>query len=137
MENKNLETEIIKLENQYWNAIKDNDIETMMKLSDENCIITGAQGVSKIKRSDFPKMNDKDKRTYTLNEFKLKDHQITVLNEDTVVVGYKVWENLTVEGKPLEFEAADASTWVRRDGKWVCSLHTESIAGDPFGRDRH
>ncbi len=134
MENRNLETEIIKLENQYWNAIKDNDIETMMKLSDESCIITGAQGVSKIKRSDFPKMNDKGKRTYTLNEFKLKDHQITVINEDTVVVGYKVWENLTVEGKPVEFEAADASTWVRRDGSWVCSLHTESIAGDPFGR---
>jgi hypothetical protein len=47
-----------------------------------------------------------------------------------------VREQLTVDGNPLTLEAADASTWVRRDGRWVCALHTESIAGDPFGRDR-
>jgi hypothetical protein len=28
------------------------------------------------------------------------------------------------------------STWVRRNGGWVCALHTESILGDPFGRDK-
>ena len=33
-------------------------------------------------------------------------------------------------------DAADASTWVRRNGRWVCALHTESLKGDPFGRDR-
>ena len=43
---------------------------------------------------------------------------------------------LTVDGKPLTLEAADASTWVRRDGRWLCALHTESILGDSFGRDR-
>jgi hypothetical protein len=52
------------------------------------------------------------------------------------VLAYKVREALTVDGKPVTFEAADASTWVRRDGQWVCALHTESLAGDPFGRDR-
>jgi hypothetical protein len=30
----------------------------------------------------------------------------------------------------------DSSTWVRRNGCWLCALHTEAIAGDPFGRDR-
>jgi hypothetical protein len=38
-----------------------------------------------------------------------------------------VKEELKAEGKPLTFEAADASTWVRRDGKWRCA-HTESLA---------
>jgi len=47
-----------------------------------------------------------------------------------------VHEELTVEGKPVTLDAADASTWVRRDGRWVCALHTESLRGDPFGRDR-
>jgi hypothetical protein len=23
-----------------------------------------------------------------------------------------------------------------RNGRWLCALHTQSIAGDPFGRDR-
>jgi hypothetical protein len=33
-------------------------------------------------------------------------------------------------------KAADSSTWVRRDGRWVCAVRTESLSGDPFGRDR-
>lgn len=49
---------------------------------------------------------------------------------------YRVHEELTVDGKPVTLDAADASTWVRRNGRWVCALHTEAISGDPFGRDR-
>ena len=56
--------------------------------------------------------------------------------DDVGVVAYKVKEHLTVDGQPLTLEAADSSTWVRRDGEWVCALHTEAIAGDPFGRDK-
>jgi hypothetical protein len=41
-----------------------------------------------------------------------------------------------VEGKPATLEAYDASMWTRKDGHWLCTLHTESIAGDSFGRDR-
>jgi len=33
-------------------------------------------------------------------------------------------------------DAADASTWVKKDGRWLCALHTESLIGDPYGRDR-
>jgi hypothetical protein len=43
---------------------------------------------------------------------------------------------LMVEGQQVALEANDASVWVRRDGKWLCAMHTESLAGDPFGRDR-
>lgn len=31
-------------------------------------------------------------------------------------------------------EAFDSSVWVHRIGHWVCAVHTESLAGDPFGR---
>ncbi len=43
---------------------------------------------------------------------------------------------LKVDGEPVAFDAADTSTWVRRDGRWLCALHMESVAGDPFGRGR-
>mgnify|MGYP006273693779 CR=1 FL=1 len=42
---------------------------------------------------------------------------------------------MTVDGKPLSLDASDASTWIRRNGSWVCTLHTESLLGDPFGRE--
>jgi hypothetical protein len=47
-----------------------------------------------------------------------------------------VHEDLTVDGEPVSIDAADTSEWVRRDGSRLCALHTESITGDPFGRDR-
>jgi hypothetical protein len=45
-------------------------------------------------------------------------------------------ERVVVDGKTLPIEANDSSVWVRRDGEWLCALHTESLAGDPYGRDR-
>lgn len=62
--------------------------------------------------------------------------QVLLLRDDVAVVAYRVREELTVDGKPVTLEAADSSTRVRRNGCWVCSLHTEAITGDPFGRDR-
>jgi hypothetical protein len=74
---------------------------------------------------------------WTLKEFRLVDDvHVRFLGDDVAIVAYQVREELTVDGKSLTLEAADSSTWVRRDGRWVCALHTEAIAGDPFGRDR-
>jgi hypothetical protein len=64
------------------------------------------------------------------------DVQVRVLGKDAAVLAYTVHERVTVDGKSLTMDAADASTWVRRNGRWVCALHTESLKGDPFGRDR-
>jgi hypothetical protein len=58
------------------------------------------------------------------------------LGDDTALVAYAVHEALTVDGSPVSFDAADTSTWVRRDDRWICAAHTESLRGDPFGRDR-
>lgn len=135
MPNQAIATEIIKLEKQFWNAMKDGDADTMSSLSDEECIVAGAQGVSKIKRGDYAKMMES--APYTLRDFKIQDdYQVSVLNDDLAVIAYKVSEELEVDGESIKLDASDASTWIRKNGKWVCSLHTESITGDPFGRDR-
>ncbi len=75
--------------------------------------------------------------TWTLEDFTFSDVQVEFPTPDIAIIGYRVSENLLVDGKPLHLEAADASTWVRQDGQWACVLHTESVIGDPFGRDRN
>jgi len=78
-----------------------------------------------------------DAASYTLHDFKISEHpQVRLLSDDVAIVAYNVHEDLTVEGKPVTLDAADASVWVRRNRRWVCALHTESIQGDPFGHDR-
>lgn len=129
-----VEKELADLERKYWQAMKDKDVAMAQQLTDDECLLTGAQGVSRIERKQLADMLSSP--TWTLNDFALSDVQVRVVNDDVAIVAYKVREEMTVEGKPLSLEAADASTWVRKNGQWLCALHTESITGDPFGRDR-
>jgi hypothetical protein len=134
MTNDTTDGELMELEHRFWQALKDNDAETAARLTEDPCIIAGASGVASIDRRAFVGMMHS--ASYTLNDFELTDAHVRMLDKDVAIVAYKVHEDLTVDGKPVSFDAADSSTWIRRDGQWVCALHTEAIAGDPFGRDR-
>ena len=134
MPDKKLEKELISLETQYWQALKDKDTGAAMRLTDDPCIVTGAQGVARIDRKQLAAMLETS--NWVLKDFEFKKVEVCLLKDDVAVVAYQVREEMLVDGKPLTVEAADASTWVRRKGQWVCALHTEAIAGDPFGRDR-
>ena len=135
MTDKAIEAEILALEQRYWQAIQDQDVEAALRLTADPCIVTGAQGAAAIDRKTFEAMMKSG--TWTLRRFEIRPGaQVRLLTDDVAIVAYQVHEELTVEGKALTLDAADASTWVRRDGAWRCALHTESIAGDPFGRDR-
>jgi ketosteroid isomerase-like protein len=131
-----VERELLALEREYWQAIKDRDVKTAMRLSDDPCIVTGAQGVGRIDNESLAEMIKA--ASYTLHDFHISDDaQVRLLGEDVAILAYNVHEELTVDGKPVTLDAVDASTWIRRNGRWVCALHTESLKGDPFGRDRH
>lgn len=129
-----IEAQLLDLEKQYWQAIKDRDVQAAMRLTDDPCIVTGAQGVARITHQAFAAMLQAG--GWTLHQFDFTDVEVRVVGDETAIVAYKVKEVLTVDGKPITFEAADSSTWVRREGQWVCALHSEAVLGDPFGRDR-
>jgi hypothetical protein len=133
--NTTIEKELVDMERQFWQAIKDKDVNAAMELTDSSCVVAGASGVASIDRKAFAGMLNSP--AWTLNEFEFVGGvQVRALTHDVAVVAYTVKEQLTVDGKPLTLEAADASTWVRRNGRWMCALHTEAILGDAFGRDR-
>lgn len=134
IDHDNLQKELLDLETQYWNALKDKDVDTVMRLSDDTCIITGAQGVGEMPKTSIAGMVEK--APYELRDFRFQDVKVQRIREDVAILAYKVHEELVVDGAPVSLDAADASTWVRKNGSWVCALHTESLLGDPFGRDR-
>jgi hypothetical protein len=128
------EQEILDLEKRYWQALKENDVTTALQLTDFPCIVTGPQGLGRIDEQTFMKMMSSP--SYSIQSVELKDAQVRLIRDDVAVVAYKAHEELTVEGKPVTLDVTDSSTWIRRDGRWVCALHSESVLGDPFGRDR-
>jgi hypothetical protein len=130
-----IERELVNLERRYWQALKDKDVDAAMELTDDPCIVAGAQGVGLIDHPTYVRMMEH--ASWTIVDFEIGDDvQVRALGDDTAVLAYRVHEELEVDGEPVAFDAADTSTWVRRGGHWRCASHTESIAGDPYGRDR-
>lgn len=127
-----LKRELLTREKQYWTAIQQRDAETAARLSEDPCLVVGAQGVGELQRGSLAKMLQQ--ANYDLHSFELDDVRMRALGEDIAVLAYRVDEKLTVDGEPVRLKAYDASVWMRRDGEWTCVLHTESPAGDPFGR---
>jgi ketosteroid isomerase-like protein len=127
-----IQAELVGLEKQYWNAIKTGDASTAASLSNDPCVVVGAKGVGELDKASLAKaIKGAD---YELKNFALDDIRVRQVTDDVAVVAYKVKEDLVVKGKKVKLEAYDSSTWLRRDGQWTCVVHTESIAGDPFGR---
>jgi uncharacterized protein (TIGR02246 family) len=128
------DADILALEKKFWQAMIDRDSAAAAALSADPCLVTGAQGVGRLDRQTFIRMMEGG--TWRLHAFTFSDVKVERFGEDLAVIAYRVREELTVDGKPLTMEAADASTWVKKDGAWLCALHTESVLGDPYGRDR-
>ena len=130
------EQDLLDVEKRFWDAMKKKDAQTAGKMTDDGCIIVGAQGVSAIDRKTMAKLTEEGKWELQQFTFDPKSSQVRFIADDVAIVAYKVTERVAVDGKTLPIEANDSSVWVRRDGEWLCALHTESIAGDPYGRDR-
>jgi ketosteroid isomerase-like protein len=126
--------ELVGCEKAFWRSIKDKDVDAALRLTHDPCIVTSAQGVARIDHQTFAKMMTR--ASWELHDFALDAIAVERLGDDVAIIGYKVREELTVDGKRLTLEAADTSTWVRKDGAWLCAMHTEALAGDPYGRDR-
>ena len=127
---------ITNLETKFWQSIVDRDAETAVALLDDRSVVAGAQGFRLISHDDYRRMAKEGETSQKLKSFKFKEVKVTFPMEDVAVIIYTVTREMEVEGKPLTMRAADATTWVRKGGKWLAALHTESLLGDPLGRDR-
>lgn len=130
-----VEQELLAAERRYWQAMKENDVETTLRLTDFPCIITGPQGIGEVDEQMLATMMRSP--SYSLDDFKVSDDvKVRMLRDDVAILAYRVHEEMTVDGASVGLDLVDSSTWVRRDGGWRCASHSEAIAGDPFGRDR-
>ena len=134
MEQPSTLNELLRLEQRYWQAMKDRDAQTAAGLSADPCLVTGAQGVARLDRATLTRTFED--AAWKLESFELTKFDVELLTSDVAVVVYEVRESVTVGDQRLSFDAADSSTWVFREGRWLCAAHAEALSGDPFGRDR-
>ena len=128
--------ELLALERSYWDALKDRDFRTVGRLTAEDSTVAGASGVAGVDPRSIQKQLES--ATYTIKSYRIDPvtTRINRLADDVVAISYSVHEDLMVDGKPVGLDAFDTSVWKKTDNGWTCVLHTESIKGDAFGRDR-
>ena len=128
--------ELLALERSYWDALKDRDARTVGRMTSEACLVAGASGVSVFDPRSIAKLIES--ATYRIKDYRIDPQTVHVshLSDDLVAIAYGVHEDLEVEGKPVKLDAFDSSVWKKAENGWTCVLHTESIKGDAYGRDR-
>lgn len=117
-------------------TISDRDARIAGRLAAEDSTIVGASGVSGVDPRQIGKLIEG--ATYRIKDYRIDPAttRITRICDDAVAISYGVHEDLEVDGDAVKLDAFDASVWKRTDNGWTCILHTESITGDAFGRDR-
>ncbi len=130
------DSEIVALENAFWDALRTRDGARIARLTADDCTIVGASGVRAVTGPAIAKMLES--APYEIRSARIDPDttRIVRFSEDCVAISYAVHEDVEIDGAKVQVDAFDASVWQRRDDAWQCVLHTESIAGDAFGRDR-
>jgi hypothetical protein len=128
----NTRNDIIQLEKKFFQTMVEKNGAAATALCTEDVIVGGSKGAMTVKGADMGKMMAQGK--WELHDFELADVAVTFPNDRTAVIGYKITQNMTVEGKPTKLVAADTSTWVSDGEEWLCCAHTETPIGDAHGR---
>jgi ketosteroid isomerase-like protein len=128
--------ELLALEREYWDAIKSCDARTVNRLTDEGSTVAGATGVSGWNPEAVAKAFEAPQ--YVITDYRIDPETVRInhICDDVVSIAYGVHEEMQMDGKPIKLDAFDMSVWQRTGSDWKCVLHTESLKGDPFGRDR-
>ncbi len=134
MAERDVQNEILALEREYWQSMITKDADVATRLTADQSIVVGAQGVGTVNKQAIGAMIKSE--GWRLERYAFRDITFMSTDANTAIIAYAVTEDLEVDGKPLTLEANDSSVWCRRNGSWECVLHTEAIKGDPFGRDR-
>jgi hypothetical protein len=66
-----IEHELVDLERRYWQALKNKDVAAAIELSDEPCIVAGAQGFGLIDHAGYARMMEH--ATWTILDFRICD----------------------------------------------------------------
>lgn len=124
-------TELIDLETRFWQSLVDEDTDTAMALLDEPALMVSSHGAMKFDRATYRRMAEEG--DMIVKSFELSDMQVMFPDEGTAVLTYRVKQAIAPRGKTNEIEQdmADSSVWVRKNGQWLCVMHTETPVEAP------
>jgi ketosteroid isomerase-like protein len=116
--------EIERLEQSFWQSMVDGDVKVATGMLTEPAVMVSGHGASKFDHAGYERMAADDR--YKLVDYTLSKFDVVFPTEDVAIATYHVAQSMEREGKAVETQAFDSSTWVKLDAGWKCVAHTES-----------
>lgn len=117
--------DIMELERQFWQAIVDMDVDAATSLLDGESVSVSGWGIHHFTPPAYRKMALAGDARVTA--FKFSEERVIFPTPDVAVATYKADQSITVNGRSQDMVVYDTTTWVRKDGAWVASAHTETV----------
>ena len=117
---------LIALEKKFWQSMVDEDTDTALSLLNEPSMMVSSHGAMQFDHAQYRQMAEHG--DMVIKAFQLSDMHVMYPSDDTAVVTYHAKQTLSPRGKSekIEQEMADSSVWLRKDGEWLCVMHTET-----------
>lgn len=120
-----METEIIELEKEYWQAMEDRNFGTIKRLTRFPCLVAGKNGIRQVDETTFKTMFDSSEGV-KLKVLEIKSEESQVIQGQTAVIAYLIKMEYVAQGEKTSFNCACTSTWVKENEEWICAMHTET-----------
>jgi ketosteroid isomerase-like protein len=121
---QSLDKEILARETQVWKSFvgpyPNAEAFQAMITPDYLCVeptgilVNGAENVAELKRLTF-------------SSFQILDPHVRSLSRDSAFIVARVRYEGTFDGQNISAETLSSTVWVKRNGKWLAQLHTETF----------
>jgi uncharacterized protein (TIGR02246 family) len=116
--------EIEQLEHAFWNSLVDRDADAATAMLAPQALMVSSHGTLRFDPPQYAKMLADPK--HGLLDFTLSDMEVLFPTDDVAIATYRAKQKMQMDGKKLDQDVVDSSTWVKVDGAWKCVAHTES-----------
>ena len=121
-------TEIIALEKKFWKAMINQDSDAAVSLLADPAVMSAAYGIHHFDHAGYKKMADDPPAKIT--GFSMSDEKVIFPTPDVAIITYRASQKFTTNGKPVDLTSYDTTTWVRKDNRWLCAVHSETPKGE-------
>jgi hypothetical protein len=115
-----LQDDLLKVSNAVWTAVEQQNMAAMQTLTTPDFVFVGTQGIL-----SGPELG-KALQGCKLSSFKLTSPQLRKLSSNSAVLVYRADEDFACNGKPLEPVLLVSDTFIRKQGKWLTVVHSET-----------
>ena len=117
--------EIERLEHAFWQSLVDREPAVATDMLTEPALMVSGHGAMQFDHAGYQKMASDDR--YRLVDFELADMDVMFPRPDVAVATYRAKQSVEMDGKQVQQEVVDSSTWLRMHEGWKCVAHTESL----------